>query len=64
MHRKDDNPTAIKERFELFRTLTTPVVAEFEKEKRCIHIDASQSVEAVHLQTMQALYSQYPHLCL
>jgi len=60
--REDDTPEGIRQRFVHFHTLTEPVIQLFEEAGRCIHIDADQSVEEIHVQISTALRSLYPGL--
>ena len=62
MHRTDDNPLAIQERFALFHTMTSPVIDVFEKTGNCVHIDADQSVEAIQNHIQVVLEKYYPQL--
>jgi adenylate kinase len=59
LHRTDDNPLAIRERFALFHKMTQPVIDLFEKQDRCIHISADQSIEAIHAEICSVLSSHY-----
>lgn len=62
VHRSDDNPVAIQERFALFHRMTTPVVKIFDDLGRCIHVSADQSVENIHAEICKGIEAFYPHL--
>ena len=62
LHRTDDNPLAIRERFALFHKMTQPVINLFESQDRCIHISADQSIESIHAEICATLESHYPTL--
>jgi adenylate kinase len=62
LHRTDDNPLAIKERFALFHKMTLPVITLFEKKQRCIHISADQTIDEIHEVICDVLAQYYPHL--
>lgn len=62
LHRTDDNPLAIKERFALFHKMTEPVIKIFEAEDRCVHISAKGTVEEIHQEISTVLAARYPKL--
>jgi adenylate kinase len=62
LHRTDDNPLAIQERFQLFHTMTAPVISLFTTLDRCIDINADQTVEAIQAEIRQHLERLYPQL--
>ncbi len=56
--RQDDNEIAINKRFEEFKDVTVPILAELKKHKIDIYdIDASQSAEKIHDEIMNLLNS-------
>jgi len=62
LHRTDDNPLAIKERFALFHKMTEPVIKTLEAEGRCITIDAGPSPDEVFASICAALEEHFPKL--
>lgn len=61
LKRSDANPKAIHERLALYHEMTQPVIAEFEKNNRCLHINGDQAIEAIHQQICEGLEARYPH---
>jgi adenylate kinase len=64
IHRTDDNPQALEERFRLFRRMTEPIIAQFVAQGRCVTISADQSVESIQVHIRAGIASFYPQLSL
>lgn len=62
VQRSDDNPLAIHERFRLFHNLTEALIQELDLTGRCKHVEAAQSVEAIHAEICTILEETYPLL--
>lgn len=62
LHRTDDNPKAIQERFSIFRQMTTPIIDYFDNKGTCLHLDAQADIETVHQQICLYLEERYPSL--
>lgn len=62
IHRSDDNPLAIEERFALFHAMTEPIITQFQSSGRYARIDASKTPEGVYDEIKSCLGSFYPHL--
>lgn len=62
LKRTDDNPQAISQRFTLFYQMTKPVITYFERNNRCLRIDARKEVEEIQAEMVQAILSIYPNL--
>ncbi len=60
-HRADDNPQAIEERFQLFHTMTEPVIALFKDQGRCIEVDARVSIENIFSTICSGIEQYYPN---
>ena len=53
--REDETLPAIKKRIEMFHKFTDPVVDYYEKDKKLIDIDATQSIEEVNREILESL---------
>lgn len=62
LHRNDDNPIAINERFKLYHQMTEPVIKDFSQKDRLIHIEANRSIESINKDICQHLESIFPNL--
>lgn len=62
LHREDDNPLAISERFALFHKMTEPVIKIFEAEGRCIHINSAPAPDIVFASIGEALEERFAKL--
>lgn len=60
--RHDDDPEAIRERFRLFREVTTPVIDTFQNNGRCVTIDAHGTIEQINADIRDAIDATYPTL--
>lgn len=62
LHRTDDDLTSIHQRFNLYHEMTEPVIRLFEKNNRCIHIQANQSITDVRNEILSGIDNYYPNL--
>jgi len=62
LHRTDDNPKALQERFATYHKMTEPIIKYFDDRYACLHLDAADSVEKISQEIGDYIEHRFPTL--